>query len=66
MSTNLQKYKRDTKQVRIGLEAHQLLKLGAIKENMVMSRFLDKILSEYFKEKVDETYTKAKNGSRTE
>ncbi|KKP33253.1 MAG: hypothetical protein UR22_C0001G0066 [Parcubacteria group bacterium GW2011_GWC2_32_10] len=49
MSTNLQKFKRETKQIRISADLHKEVKLRSIECGMTISKFVDKIIKKYFK-----------------
>lgn len=48
MSTNLQKNKRVTKQVRIDTDLHKELKIMAFQQGLLITALLDQIIENYF------------------
>jgi hypothetical protein len=52
-STKLQKDKRNTKQVRLDVELHKLLKIEAASKGILMSSLLNSIIKNYFNKKND-------------
>ncbi len=48
MLTNQQSYKRITKQVRVGVEVHKILKLKSVESGMTISKLLDEICMWHF------------------
>jgi len=49
MSTKKQKYKRESKQVRIPIEWHKLLKIEAAENDTTVIKLLVEILNDYYK-----------------
>ena len=57
MSTKLQKDKKETKQIRIGIKWHRFLKLESAQQGILMSNLLDQICGEYFSNKSANDYS---------
>ena len=49
-----EKYKRETRLVRISADNHKLLKFRATSKGKTMSKLTDEVFTDYFKPKVDQ------------